>query len=141
MYQAPFLLALAALAGCAAGGGEDLRAGVSTEAQVRQSMGRPAATFDNGDGSRRLAYPRGPLGTQTFMADVGGDGKLTRIACAVGEQPVVLAGGERDVPLRVGAAFCDFQKHAFSAAALCAHAGHALDEARRDGELLNWRVL
>ena len=80
MHQAPFLLALAALAGCAAGGGVDLRAGVSTEDQVRQSMGRPAATFDNADGSRRLAYPRGPLGTQTFMADVGGDGRLTRIS-------------------------------------------------------------
>ena len=78
--RALLVLALATLAGCAAGGGEDLRAGVSTEAQVRQSMGRPAAIFDNADGTRRLAYPRGPLGTQTFMADVGGDGRLARIS-------------------------------------------------------------
>jgi hypothetical protein len=42
-------------------------------------MGAPAVEFANGDGSRQLAYPRGPLGTQTFMADIGADGKLMAV--------------------------------------------------------------
>ena len=68
-----------ALAGCATGSGEALHAGVSTEAQIVDSMGRPAATLDGPDGGRRLAYPRGPLGRETVMADVGADGRLVRI--------------------------------------------------------------
>jgi hypothetical protein len=51
---------------------------MSTEAQVLGSMGRPAATFEMGEGVRRLAYPHGPLGTQTFMVDIGRDGHLVR---------------------------------------------------------------
>lgn len=71
------LLACTALAaGCASYSGYNLRPGVATEAQVRAAMGPPAVEFANADGSRRLAYPRGPYGTQTFMADVGADGIL-----------------------------------------------------------------
>ena len=72
-----------ALAGCAAYDGHNLKAGVSTEAEVRTVMGAPAAEFVNADGSRQLAYPRGPLGTQTYMADVGPDGRV------VGVRPVL----------------------------------------------------
>jgi hypothetical protein len=53
--------------------------GVATEAEVRGTMGAPALVFDQPDGSRRLAFPRGPLGTRTFMADVGPDRKLLAI--------------------------------------------------------------
>jgi hypothetical protein len=67
------------LAGCASYNGYTLKPGVSTEAEVRAVMGAPAAEFVNGDGSRRLAYPRGPLGTQTFLADVGADGKVIAV--------------------------------------------------------------
>lgn len=76
------LLFAAALSGCAAYnsyGGAGLQPGASTEAQVRESMGRPALEFGNPDGTRMLAYPRGPLGTQTFMVDIGVDGRLARI--------------------------------------------------------------
>ena len=31
------------------------------------------------DGSRQLAFPRGPAGLQTYMAFIGADGKLQRI--------------------------------------------------------------
>ena len=47
---------------------------------MRGTMGVPALEFANGDGSRRLAYPRGPLGTRTFMADVGPDRVLARVS-------------------------------------------------------------
>ena len=68
-----------ALAGCASYGGAGLQPGVSTDAQVRESMGKPALEFTNPDGTRQLVYPRGPLGTQTFMADIAGDGRLLGI--------------------------------------------------------------
>ena len=64
------------LAGCASYDGRGLRPGVSSEAEVRGLMGPPAIELAVDDGGKRLAYPRGPLGTQTFMADIGRDGML-----------------------------------------------------------------
>ena len=75
----PTSLLLLLLAGCAAYDGSSLRAGVSTEDEIRGTMGPPALVLPNADGSRLLAYPRGPLGTQTFMVDLGQDGKLRQI--------------------------------------------------------------
>lgn len=66
-------------AGCASYGGSGLRPGVSTEGEVRAVMGAPAMEFATEDNGRRLVYPRGPLGTQTFMADVGGNGVLRTV--------------------------------------------------------------
>ena len=59
---------------CASYDGRGLRMGASTEAELRQVMGEPAMQFPNPDGSRQLAYPRGPLGSQTYMAHVSRDG-------------------------------------------------------------------
>jgi hypothetical protein len=73
-----FVLALL-LAGCASYDGRGLRPGASTEAEVRATMGEPAMQFPNPDGSRQLAYPRGPLGLQTFMVHVGRDGILRSV--------------------------------------------------------------
>jgi len=73
------LLVIAICCGCAAYDGHSLRPGLSTEADVRGLMGQPAAEYTNGDGSRRLAYPHGPLGTQTYMADVGSDGRVVAV--------------------------------------------------------------
>ena len=72
-------LIAAAVAGCASYGGTNLQAGTSTEAQARASMGQPAVEFRNDDGSRTLAYPRGPLGTQTFMVDLSRDGVVQAV--------------------------------------------------------------
>lgn len=74
------LLALAlGLAGCAAYDGHTLRAGASSEAEVRSVMGAPAVEFPDRDGSKVLAYPRGPLGSRTYMAYVGRDGTLQEV--------------------------------------------------------------
>jgi hypothetical protein len=67
------------VAACASYDGHSLRAGASTESEVRSVMGMPANEFANADGSKRLAYPHGPLGTQTYMADVGTDGILKAV--------------------------------------------------------------
>ena len=73
-------LAIALLvASCAAYDGFTLRAGTSTEAEVRAVMGRPALEVPEADGAKRLVYPRGPMGTQTFMAEIGKDGVLRGI--------------------------------------------------------------
>jgi SmpA/OmlA family protein len=66
-------------AGCASYSGYGLKPGISTEAEVRGTMGAPAAEFVAADGSRQLAYPRGPLGTRTFMAEVGPDRVLRSV--------------------------------------------------------------
>ena len=73
------LIAGAVAAGCASYGGTSLQPGTSTEAQARAVMGQPAVEFPNGDGSRTLAYPRGPLGTQTFMVDLSRDGVVQAV--------------------------------------------------------------
>ena len=67
------------LGGCASYSGYGLRPGASTQAQVLETMGRPALQLPEPGGGRELIYPRGPLGTQTFIAHVGPDGVLRGI--------------------------------------------------------------
>ena len=76
----PFRTLAVALAALAAGACavQSLRPGAS-EAEVRQAMGRPALEFPTGDGGRQLAFTTGPFGTQTYMAYLGGDGRLQRV--------------------------------------------------------------
>lgn len=82
----PALLALSlALSGCAAYDGFTLRSGASTEAEVRSLMGAPALEFAGPDGSKELVYPRGPMGSQTFMAEVGRDGVLRGVRAVLSD--------------------------------------------------------
>ncbi len=56
-----------------------LAPGVSTEAEVRDQMGRPETERVYPDGSKRLEYPRGPAGVHTFMVDIDRNGRLKAI--------------------------------------------------------------
>ena len=56
-----------------------LTPGVTTEAQIRDQMGKPETERDFTDGSKRLEYPRGPQGLNTYMVDIGPDGTLQAI--------------------------------------------------------------
>jgi hypothetical protein len=67
------------VAGCGALGVARLEPGKSTEADVRQALGEPAKVYANPDGSRQIAFPRGPSGAQTYMAHVSPDGRLVRV--------------------------------------------------------------
>lgn len=78
MRAAP-LLAPLLLAACASYDGLGLRPGVASEGEVRRTMGEPAIELGNPDGSRQMAYPRGPFGNQTYMVQVGKDGLLQSI--------------------------------------------------------------
>ena len=97
------LLAATLVAGCAAYDGFTLRPGVANEGEVRRVMGTPALEMPNPDGSRQLAYPRGPLGTQTFMVDVGRDGILKAIRPVLNEENYhrITPGQTREEVLRL----------------------------------------
>lgn len=99
------LLVFSALlvAACAGYSGSNLKPGVSTLPEVLASMGEPAMVWKNADGSEQLAYPRGPAGTQTFMAYVGPDGKLQRIEKVLDTAHFarVQAGMTKDEVLRI----------------------------------------
>ncbi len=75
--SAPMFLALA-LAACASYDGRTLPPGAS-EAEVRGLMGAPALEVPLEGGGKRLAYPKGPLGVETFMADLAPDGRLVQV--------------------------------------------------------------
>ena len=77
-FALPALAALA-LAGCSTFSIVGLAPGKSTEADVRRALGEPAKTYPLPDGSRQLAFPTGPGGTQTYMAQVAANGSLTRL--------------------------------------------------------------
>lgn len=83
MKTLSFLALAFGLTGCAAYDGFTLRAGASSEAEVRSVMGTPALEFPDSDGSKVLAYPRGPLGSSTYMAHVGSDGVLREVRQAL----------------------------------------------------------
>ena len=64
---------------CAGYDGRGLQPGVATRAEVEAVMGEPAMRWTDDDGREQLAYPRGPKGTQTFMAYIDAQGRLERI--------------------------------------------------------------
>jgi hypothetical protein len=73
------ILVLSALAGCASYGGSGLVVGESSQEDVVRVMGEPAMRWTNPDGSRQLAYPRGPAGVHMYMARVDARGKLASV--------------------------------------------------------------
>jgi outer membrane protein assembly factor BamE (lipoprotein component of BamABCDE complex) len=56
-----------------------LTPGLTTEAQIRDQMGKPETERTFTDGAKRLEYPRGPQGLNTYMVDIGPDGRLQAI--------------------------------------------------------------
>jgi len=64
------------LVSCAAYDGRGLKPGESRLEDVLHIMGTPAMQWQEPDGSRQLAYPRG---IHTFMVDIGTDGRMQKI--------------------------------------------------------------
>lgn len=75
--------AVCALAGCAAYGPGELRAGVAREA-VTASMGPPTLELPRPEGGTRLVYARGPMGRETYMVDLDASGRVQRWHQALG---------------------------------------------------------
>lgn len=58
---------------------KNLTPGVTTEAQIREQMGEPETERTFTDGSKRLEYPRGPAGTNTYMVDLDSNGRFVAV--------------------------------------------------------------
>ena len=70
------LLTTLLLISCASFSGSDLKPGESELADILHEMGEPAMRWQEPDGSRQLAYPRGMY---TFMVWIAPDGRLVKI--------------------------------------------------------------
>jgi hypothetical protein len=77
---------IALLSACASYSGRTLETGVSMLPEVVATMGEPAMRWKDDDGREQLAYPRGPFGTQTFMAFLDAEGRLERIEGVLDEK-------------------------------------------------------
>ena len=76
--------AWATLAGCAAYGPGELRAGAPREAVVA-SMGAATLMLPRPEGGTRLVYARGPMGRETYMVDLDATGRVLQWHQALGE--------------------------------------------------------
>lgn len=97
------LVATLLLAACASYNGFGLKPGEARLDEVQALMGAPAMRWQDADGSVQLAYPRGPLGSDTYMVKLGPDGRLQGIANVLDEQSFtrVRAGISKDEVLRL----------------------------------------
>jgi hypothetical protein len=74
-----------------------------SEADLRAKMGAPRGDYANADGSRTLAYPTGPLGTDTYMAEVAPGGQVRSVRNALNDETFqrINPGMTRDEVLRL----------------------------------------
>lgn len=80
MRLAALLLPALLLCGCASYSGYGLKPGVSTQADVRATMGTPYAVHKGSVGyAESWEYSHQPMGRQTFMARFDTEGRLLRI--------------------------------------------------------------
>lgn len=84
-FLAALLPVVVAVAGCDYFAEKKLVPGVHTEADVRNFMGTPELVSEESDGTRRLEYPRSPMGSQTYFVYIGSDGKYLRMERALSE--------------------------------------------------------
>lgn len=78
-------VALSGLAGCDYFAEKKLVPGVHTEADVRNFMGKPEMIREEPDGTRRLEYPRSPMGSQTYFVYIDRNGKYKAMEKAMSE--------------------------------------------------------
>lgn len=103
LHRALLLSASLIIAACASYEGRGLRPGEARLEDVQTTMGQPAMQWQDPDGSRQLAYPRGPAGFHTFMVRLGPTGKLQSIENVLDERHLanVSVGMSKEEVLRV----------------------------------------
>jgi hypothetical protein len=91
------------LAACASYSGGGLKPGDASLEDVYATMGQPAMHWQDPDGSRQLAYPRGPAGFDTFMVRLRADGKLQSIGNVLDADHLanIRAGMNKEEVLRI----------------------------------------
>lgn len=73
------LMSLCLLASCDPQKISELEEGISTQADVQQRFGEPAAIYKESNGDSTLEYPRQPAGQTNYMISTGPDGKMTSL--------------------------------------------------------------
>jgi hypothetical protein len=63
------------IGGCDYFAEKKLVVGQHTEQDVRQLMGKPEMIWEEESGAKKLEYPRGPMGTQTYFVFIDPNGK------------------------------------------------------------------
>jgi hypothetical protein len=66
---------LITLGGCDFVAQQELKAGVSTADDVKKFMGKPEMVWEEKDGTQFMEFPRSPEGHQTYVVEIGPDGK------------------------------------------------------------------
>lgn len=96
----PILLLLSA---CASYDGRGLQPGKAGFDDIVRVMGQPAMQWQNSDGSKQLAYPRGPMGVHTFMAVIDSAGKLKSLKNVLDDKTFarIQPGMSKDQVLRI----------------------------------------
>ena len=69
------LIMVMTMFGCDYFAQKDLRPGESTADDVRRRMGKPETVWEEAGGAQVLEYVRGPQGHQTWMVEIGPDGR------------------------------------------------------------------
>jgi SmpA / OmlA family len=54
---------------------KELQPGISTADDVKRLMGKPEMIWEEKDGSMTMEFPRSPEGHQTYVVEIGADGK------------------------------------------------------------------
>jgi SmpA / OmlA family len=72
---AAILIGVATLGGCDFVAQQELKAGVSTADDVKKFMGKPEMVWEEKDGTLFMEFPRSPEGHQTYVVEIGSDGK------------------------------------------------------------------
>lgn len=88
MKKMLLVMAVVLLSGCASYSGRGLAPGSANLDDVLRTMGPPAMRWDHADGTKQLSYPRGPYSSESFMVNIGADGKLQSIHNTL--QPVTM---------------------------------------------------
>jgi hypothetical protein len=103
MREALAFVTVLLTAGCVSYGGGGIQPGTDGEAKVRASMGEPAARYRNADGTYDWAYPRGPLGYDTFMVHFTDAGTVRSIEKVIDPAHFarVTPGLDQDAVLRI----------------------------------------
>ncbi len=86
------------LVGCDQVAQNELKAGISTPDDVTKFMGKPEMIWEEKDGTTFMEFPRSPEGHQTYMVEIGPDGKYRGMKNILTDESFakVLAGQSQD---------------------------------------------
>ncbi len=81
-----FCMLAALLVSCKTYLGYELMPGRDNLENILHVLGQPAMHWQNADGSQQLAFPRGPMGLNTYMVTIAADDKLQMIENVLAEK-------------------------------------------------------